>query len=94
MPPLDLIWHGISGPPCRQRLPLPPSQASMRRLTGLCEAAGYACVIYCIKQSGTASLFGPFVAKQLFLLLSPNLLQACVCIGGWSRLLWYEARLE
>ncbi|PRW50903.1 hypothetical protein C2E21_5428 [Chlorella sorokiniana] len=45
-------------------------------LTGLCEAAGYACVIYCIKQSGRANLFGPFVAKQLFLLLSPNLLQA------------------
>lgn len=57
-----------SGPP-----PVPPHAC---RLTGLCEAAGYACVIYCIKQSGQASLFGPFVAKQLFLLLSPNLLQA------------------
>lgn len=66
----------------------------MRRLTGLCEAAGYACVIYCTKQSGKASLFGPFVAKQLFLLLSPNLLQARGCMGVWSRLLCYGERLE
>ncbi|KAI7846449.1 hypothetical protein COHA_000060 [Chlorella ohadii] len=56
-------------------------------LTGLCEAAGYACVIYCIKQSGQASLFGPFVAKQLFLLLSPNLLQANAR-GGRATAYW------
>ncbi|GAB4813844.1 hypothetical protein N2152v2_000890 [Parachlorella kessleri] len=44
-------------------------------LTGFCEAAGYFLVIICILKSGKGSLFGPFVGKQMFLLLSPNLLQ-------------------
>ena len=43
--------------------------------TGLVEAAGYAALIYCCLRSGSANIYGAYVAMQVCVVLSPNLLQ-------------------
>lgn len=45
-------------------------------LTGLTEAAGYAALVYLIQKSGQTNIYGAYVAMQVFVILSPNLLQA------------------
>ena len=55
----------------------PPRRAGhLVTLTALCEAGGYAAMLFCILRSGTTSLFGAYAAQQLLALLSPNLVQA------------------
>lgn len=44
--------------------------------TGLFEAAGYGAMIYCIAQSGKSDIFGAYVTQQVFVILSPNAIQA------------------
>ena len=45
-------------------------------VTGLTEAAGYISLIYLIQKSGATNIYGAYVAFQVFVVLSPNLLQA------------------
>lgn len=45
-------------------------------ITGLCEAGGYAALVYSIIKSGQTSVFSSYVAMQVLIILSPNLIQA------------------
>ena len=68
--------------PCCHRCPTPahapraPPPAFTRSFTGLLEAAGYASLIYLIKESGKVDIYGAYVVFQVFTVMSPNLLQA------------------
>jgi hypothetical protein len=44
--------------------------------SGLCEACGYAAIVFCAQRSGEANIYGAYVASQVFIVLTPNLLQA------------------
>lgn len=44
-------------------------------VTGLLEAAGYAAMIYCIQRSGKSDIFTAYVVNQVFIILSPNVIQ-------------------
>lgn len=44
-------------------------------VTGLIEAAGYAAIVYLTVQSGKTDIYGAYVVSQVFIILSPNLLQ-------------------
>lgn len=54
------------------------------RVTGLLEAAGYAALIYAIEKSGKSSVFNAYVAMQVLVVLSPNVIQAAMywCVVG------------
>jgi hypothetical protein len=73
--------------------PLPPLLYLPRRLTGLLEASGYAALIYAIEKSGQSSIFNAYVAMQVLVVLSPNVIQAAMywCAGvarpAWSGVL-------
>lgn len=45
-------------------------------ITGLIEAAGYAAILWLVNNSGKTNIYGAYVVSQVFLVLSPNLLQA------------------
>lgn len=45
-------------------------------ITGLIEAAGYSAMLATIQLSGKTNIYGAYVAMQVFIVLSPNLLQA------------------
>ena len=53
-----------------------PLNPPARSFTGLLEAAGYASLIYLIKESGKVDIYGAYVVFQVFTVMSPNLLQA------------------
>lgn len=59
-------------------LPPAPALPAPRRATGLLEAGGYAALIYCIQQSGKSSIFNAYVAMQVLVVLSPNVIQAAM----------------
>jgi hypothetical protein len=60
----------------------------MVTITGLTEVAGYASILWLIDNSGKTNIYGAYVASQVFLVLSPNLLQAAnYCTAGKISLL-------
>ena len=57
-------------------------------ITGFVEAAGYTSMLWLIDYSGKTNIYGGYVASQVFLILSPNLLQAAnYCTAGKISLL-------
>ncbi|EFN59060.1 hypothetical protein CHLNCDRAFT_137777 [Chlorella variabilis] len=53
-------------------------------VTCLCEAGGYAALVYAIDQSGKTSVFNAYVAMQVLIILAPNLIQAAMYwLAAW-----------
>ena len=70
--------------------PIPPHPVVHCSLTGLLEASGYAALIYAIEKSGQSSIFNAYVAMQVLVVLSPNVIQAAMywCVAPAWLVLW------
>lgn len=72
------IWF-CAPVPCHPVRSTPPHPILLCcSLTGLLEASGYAALIYAIEKSGQSSIFNAYVAMQVLVVLSPNVIQAAM----------------